>query len=97
MMPFFVLKPPLMIQLKLDGATVPFEVNNGANVTIISQRTKQKFLPRVCLKSSQVTLLTYTAQPMKVLEELYFNVKYGMYDGTHIYTNCLWLRSLAQI
>jgi len=74
---------PLLIQLELDGATVPFEVDTGAAVTIISQRTKQEFLPQVCLKPSQVTLQTYTAQPMKVLGELHVNVKYGKYDGIH--------------
>jgi len=74
---------PLIIQLELDGATVPFEVDTGAAVTIISQRTKQKFLLQVCLKPSQVTLQTYTAQPMKVLGELHVNVKYGKHDGIH--------------
>ena len=47
---------PLMIQLELDGAMVPFEVDTGADVTIISRRTKQKFLPQVCLKPLQVTI-----------------------------------------
>ena len=74
---------PLKIQLELDGATVPFEVDTGAAVTIISQHTKQKFLPKVRLKPSQVTLQTYTVQPMKVLGELHVNVKYGTHDGIH--------------
>ena len=69
---------PLMIQLVLDGATVLFEVDTGAAVTIISQRTRQKFLLHVCfcLKPSQVTLQSYTAQPMIVLE-------HDNYDGIH--------------
>ena len=74
---------PLTIQLELDGATMLFEVDTGAAVTIISQCTRQKFLPHVCLKPSQVTLQTYTAQPMKVLGELHVNVKYDNYDGIH--------------
>jgi len=74
---------PLLIQLELDGATVPFKIDTGAAEIIISQHTKQKFLPQVCLKPSQVTLQTYTAQPMKVLRELHVNVKYGKYDGIH--------------
>ena len=50
---------PLTPQLELHGTTVPFEVNTGAAVTIISQSTRQKFLLHICLRPTRVTQQTY--------------------------------------
>ena len=61
---------PLTVQLEFDRATVSFEVDTGATVTILSQSTRQKFLSQICLRPLQVTVQTYTVQPMKVLGEL---------------------------
>ena len=68
---------PLTVQLELDGATVFFEVDTGAAVTIISQPAKQDFPSHICLKPLHMTLQTYTAQSMKGLGELNVSVSYG--------------------
>ena len=72
----------LHVELELNNSQVPFEVDTGAAVTIMSHHSFKQYLPQVHLDNTEVTLQTYTAEPMKVLGEATVQVKYGDYCGT---------------
>ena len=59
----------LHVELELNNAFVPFKVNTGAVVTIMSYSSFQQYLARVKLDNTEVALQTYTAELVKVLGE----------------------------
>ena len=65
----------LHVELELNNALVPFTVNTGAVVTIMSHSSFQHYLAQVKLDNTEVALQTYTAKPMKVLGEVTVQVK----------------------
>jgi len=74
---------PLVVQLEINGMQVPFEVDTGAAVSLISLDTKQKFFNTVQLEDTSVSLHTYTSESMQVLGTMEVQVKYGQYAGNH--------------
>ena len=56
---------------------LPFEVDTGAAVSLISLDTKQKFFKAVKLKDTSVALCTYTVESIRVLGTIQVQVKYG--------------------
>ena len=72
----------LRVELELNSTLVPFEVDTGAAVSIMSHSSLKQYLPYVKLNSTEIGLQTYTAEPMKVLGETMIQVKYGDYKGT---------------
>ena len=56
----------LRVKLTLNGTEVPFNVDTGAAVSIMSHSSMQQFLLQATLNTTKVTLQTYTAEPMKV-------------------------------
>ena len=53
------------------------EVDTGAAVSLISEATMKKLLPKVKVQPSNMTLKTYTKEHMKVLGKIEVNVEYG--------------------
>ena len=72
----------LHVELELNNELVPFEVDTGATVSIMSHSSFKQYLPQVKLVNTEVALQTYTAEPMQVLGEATVQVKYGDYCGT---------------
>ena len=72
----------LHVELKLNSALVPFIVDTGVAVTIMSHHSFKQYLPQLHLDETELTLQTYIAEPMKVLGEATVQVKYGKFSGT---------------
>ena len=74
---------PLIVKLEINGMHLPFEVDTGAAVSLISLDTKQKFFKTVRLKDTSVSLRTYTSESIAVAGTMQVQVKYGDYAGEH--------------
>ena len=70
---------PLMVQLEINGMQLPFVVDTGAAVSLISLDTKQKFFKEVKLQDTLVSLHTYTSESIHVVGTMQVQVKYGDY------------------
>ena len=53
-----------------------FEVDTGATVTVMSEDTFRRLFPHLSLKKTQLTLKTYTGEPMDILGETVVQVCY---------------------
>ena len=72
----------LHVELELNNALIPFKMDAWAVVTIMSYSSFQQYLARVKLDNTEMALQTYTAEPMNMLGEAAFQVKYDDYCGT---------------
>ena len=72
---------PLIVQLKINGIQLPFEVDTGAAVLLIYLETKQKFLKDVQIQETTVSLYIYTSQSIQVVGTMQVLVKYGDHMG----------------
>ena len=68
---------PITVDMRVEGRPLTMEVDTGAAVSIISERTKAEVLPQMQLQSSNVILKTYTDQRMSVMGQLMVKVTYG--------------------
>ena len=60
------------------------EIDIGAAVSIMSNKTKKALFPlQVCNKPT-LNLRTFTSEPIPVLGQLTVEVRYGAYVGTHL-------------
>ena len=75
---------PITAQLKINGVQLTMEVDTGAAVSIISERTQKKAFPKASLQKTTVKLRTYTEEPMSVLGEMQVDVTYQ--QSTHVLT-----------
>ena len=60
----------------INGKELNMEVDTGAAVSILSEKTFRKIFPNAVLKPAAVTLRTYTGQRMSVVGQLTVLVKY---------------------
>jgi hypothetical protein len=67
---------PITVDVQIEGAWVEMEVDTGAEVSVISEKTWQKHFPEQKLKPSQVILKTYTDGIIPVVGEASVNVSY---------------------
>ena len=74
---------PLIVQLEINGIQLPFEVDTGAAVSLISLETKRKFLKDVQIQETTVSLHTYTSQSIQVVGTMQVQVRYGDHVGEH--------------
>ena len=58
---------PIVVDVQINGRTVPMEVDTGAAVTIMSQTTWKTLFPDLSLQKSSIVLRTYTAEQMSVV------------------------------
>ena len=65
------------------GKGLSMELDTGAEVSIISEKTREEIFPEERLRSSDLKLKTYTDEPMKVTGTL--NVKVGLASASAIF------------
>ena len=68
---------PITVTVSVDDQQLLMEVDTGAAVSIIAEKTLKSLLPRATLKPTDVSLTTYTHERMTVLGELLVVVKYN--------------------
>lgn len=68
---------PITADLCVDGQPLTMEVDTGAALSLISEKTYKKMFPEVCLQKSNTVLRTYTEERMTVLGEMQVEVQYG--------------------
>jgi len=73
---------PYQVVIEINGAAVKMEVDTGAAVTIMSQKTQEALFPSAALCKPTVNLRTYTSEPIVVLGQMTVDVKYERYVGT---------------
>ena len=74
---------PYKAVLELDGNPVSMEVDTGAAVSIISERTQKSLFPSTDLAKPNVRLRTYTSKPIPVVGQMSVEVKHNGYVGRH--------------
>ena len=75
--------PPVCETLELNGVPVRMEVDTGVAVSLISQKTQQRFFPAQTLEKPSVRLTTYTTESISVVGMMQVQVKYRDYEGEH--------------
>ena len=68
---------PITVEVHIDGVLVEMEVDTGAEVSVVSEKTWQKYFPEQKLRPSRVVLKTYTDGIIPVVGEVSVNVRYG--------------------
>ena len=69
--------PPVEVDVVVNGTSLTMEVDTGAAVSIISEKTRRALLPHLKLHASDLVLRTYTEEPIKVIGTLNVRVQYG--------------------
>ena len=67
----------IMVRLLINGVPVPMELDTGASVSLVSEKTWRKQLQEVPLQHSDTTLRTYTGEGIKVLGQVMVQIEYG--------------------
>ena len=67
---------PIRVEVKINDKLLQMEVDTGAAVSIISEKTKKTLYPTVSLTAPSVVLRTYTGEAMSVLGEMKVKVEY---------------------
>ena len=68
---------PLTCEVIIEGSPLVMEIDTGAEVSIISEGTRQAIFPELQPVKSNVLLKTYTNEVMAVVGELQVKVQYG--------------------
>ena len=69
-------QPSIEVELKVNNAEVVMELDTGASLTIMSEKTLQHKLPNLELQPSAVILKTYSGEQLKVLGQAQVKVTY---------------------
>ena len=67
---------PFYIQMLINGQQLSMEMDTGAELSIISEKTMEEILPEEKLRTWDLKLNTYTNEPMKVAGILNVKVQY---------------------
>ena len=67
---------PIKISLQINNQPLQMEVDTGAAVSLISQRTYQEYLSQIPLEKSDILLKTYTGEQVPVLGKIKVKVSY---------------------
>ena len=67
---------PLEFELVVNEQKLKMELDNGAAVSIISNKTREALFPGLKLRKCDLVLKTYTEEPMEVVGSLNVRVKY---------------------
>ena len=68
---------PLTCEVTVEGSPLVMEIDTGAEVSVISEGTRQAIFPELQPTKSNVLLKTYTNEVMSVVGELQVKVQYG--------------------
>ena len=75
-------KKPIVIDVTVEGETIPMEQDTGSAVSIISEAKYQKWLSHVPLEDTSLKLHTYTGESVTPIGVLYGRVQYGSQEAT---------------
>ena len=67
---------PVYVHMLINGKKLRMELDTGAEVSIISEKTREETFPEEKLRPSDLKLKTYTNEPMKVTGTLNVKVQY---------------------
>ena len=67
---------PVHVRVLINEKEIDMEVDTGAALSIISEKTRNTYFPRERLRSSDLVLKTYTNEPLKVVGTLNVRVQY---------------------
>ena len=67
---------PVYVHMLINGKKLSMELDTGAEVSIILEKTRKEIFPEVKLRPSELKLKTYTNEPMKVTGTLKVKVQY---------------------
>jgi hypothetical protein len=67
---------PFVADLVLNKVPVQMQVDTGASVSVMSADKFYKLFPNVTIKRSNILLVTYSQQQLKLVGEVEMNVKY---------------------
>ena len=70
------IQPSINVELKINSTEVVMELDTGASLTIMSEKTLKQKLPHLELQSSAVILKTYSGEQLKVLGQAQVKVTY---------------------
>jgi len=73
---------PLKIQVEINNKFVTMELNTGAAVTIMSEKSYQSLFPGLQLDNLSVKLKSYSGQTIPVVGQVDVAVKYGHFALT---------------
>ena len=76
--------PPYEVVVNLNRKPVTMEIDTGAAVSIMSNKTKKGLFPLEVLDKPTLNLHNFTSEPIPVLGQLTVKVRYGAYVGTHL-------------
>ena len=71
----------IMVRLRINGVPVPMELDTGASVSLVSEKTWRKQLQEVPLQHSDTTMRTYTGEGIKVLRQVMVQIEYGIQEA----------------
>jgi len=77
---------PIFITVKLNGVDLTMELDTGATLSLISERTYKDLFPTEiapCLQTSKAQLKTYTGEAIKLLGNIVVDVTYNRQKSTH--------------
>ena len=69
-------QPSINVELKINSTEVVMELDTGASLTIMSEKTLKQKLPHLELEPSAVILKTYSGEQLKVLGQAQVKVTY---------------------
>ena len=75
--------PPYEVVVNLNQKPVTMEIDTGAAVSIMLNKTKKALFPSEVLSKPTLNLRTFTSEPIPVIGQLTVEVCYGAYVGTH--------------
>ena len=67
----------IMVRLLINSVPVSMELDTGASVSLVSEKTWRKQLQEVPLQHSDTTLRTYTGEGIKVLGQVMVQIEFG--------------------
>lgn len=68
---------PIVVKIVVNGTTIEMEVDTGAAVSLVSERTWKQIRGQVKLRKADVVLRAYNHMRLKVLGEAELQVQYG--------------------
>ena len=72
---------PLMVDVEVQGYTLPMEVDTGASLSLVSEDTFKRCWPSKRLRPTRIQLRTYTGEPLMVRGEMRAHVKHGQHTS----------------
>ena len=68
---------PIQCEVLIEGKSITMEIDTGAEVSLISEGTRESLFPLMQPAQSSVILKTYTGEVIPIVGKLQVNVQYG--------------------